>query len=222
MMVNCAICGSASAKEVKATRSVTLLGRTESFVRREFACAACGETYTDDEQGTANEREERRATQAALREIGPDEIRALRSLIDITQSELEAALGVGQKTVARWETKGRPIPNYIKTAIRLLALNPSAAVLLRDQSLPLGERIDSEVPPPRPSHLVVVRDEAKGTDLGGGVRVARVEIKREKSKADERVALDKAVMKGALCADFASDEPVGASAVHLDITRQVA
>lgn len=142
-MNTCVICGKDKARKVSSTRTVHLLGRTESFERRNFECGACGETYTDDEQGSANERAERVATCRALRQIGGAEMKELRDLVHVTQTELENALGLGRNTVARWETGARPLPPYIKSMIRLLALNPTALMVLKEQVLPESEQVDA-------------------------------------------------------------------------------
>lgn len=143
-MINCVICGAKGAKEVTSKRVVHLLDRAESYAHRSFACASCGESFTNDEQGLLNEAAQRKATARALAEIGASEMKLLRELTGVTQSELENALGLGRNTVARWETGQRPLPSYIKNMLRLLALNPSALLLLRDQDLAPSDR--TEVP----------------------------------------------------------------------------
>lgn len=134
--ITCVICGSESAREVAERRSVHLLGHVATFARREYKCTACGESFTTDDQGEGNERAERLATARALKDIeGAAELKRLRDLMHLTQPELENALGLGRNTVARWETGQRPVPAYIKTIIRLVAVNPTALALLKDQDL---------------------------------------------------------------------------------------
>lgn len=135
----CVICGEPTARETHSRRTVHLLGRSMHYRRREFACASCDETFTSDEQGAANERAERIATTRALRDVAGPELKALRELVHVTQAELENVLGLGRNTVARWETEQRPVPAYIKTMIRLLALNPRALLLLREQETTVEE-----------------------------------------------------------------------------------
>lgn len=147
-MITCAVCGKKTAKEEAVHRTVHLLGRKESYDVRAFNCSACGESFMNDEQVTANEREERRATTRALAEIGGAELRFVRELADITQPEFENALGLGRNTVARWETGARDVPPYIKTMVRLLALNPTALILLREQETAPGDvLVDAERSP---------------------------------------------------------------------------
>jgi hypothetical protein len=56
----CALCG---ATAVEVVQCVDDWPRAEGgvFERREWSCAACGEAYTDDEQGRANAEAERAA-----------------------------------------------------------------------------------------------------------------------------------------------------------------
>ena len=67
-------------------------------------CGGCGETYLgidEMEQLQKAAVDQARQTQGLLR---PDEIRSLRAeLGDISQVRLEHLLGVGAKTVVRWE-----------------------------------------------------------------------------------------------------------------------
>jgi len=142
-MTTCAICGETSARKISSVSMLRLLGHDESFKRSEFKCKSCGEAYTTDEQASDNDREERSATVRALAVIGAAELRALRELTRVTQAELENALGLGKSTVARWETGGRVLPAYIKNMVRLLAVNPAALHLLREQELPESERVES-------------------------------------------------------------------------------
>lgn len=138
-MNTCVICGKETVRKQSSNLTVCLLGHVETYKRREYRCDSCGETFTSDDQGEQNESEQRTATCRALREIGPDELKALRELVHLTQPDFENAVGVGRNTVARWETGLRPMPPYIKNVIRLLALNPTALLVLREQALPPAE-----------------------------------------------------------------------------------
>jgi len=66
-------------------------------------CKKCGENfYTPDQMDAAQ-----LAAAAKLRKhdnlLGPDEIREIRATLGLTQAQLEQLLGVGPKTVVRWE-----------------------------------------------------------------------------------------------------------------------
>lgn len=87
-----------------------------------YHCAACGEEdfYTPAQARALHER-----ALAAIREqeqlLRPDQIRAIREGLGLTQEQFERLLGVGAKTVVRWET-GRVLPNTsTDRLIRLVA-----------------------------------------------------------------------------------------------------
>jgi len=126
----CAVCGKGTTTEVRRHLRKTLLGHEATYARREFVCDTCDETYTDSEQSGANEMAERSAIRRALAHVGPEELRLARRFADMTQVQMEKALGLGRNTLARWETGQRRIPEYIKATYRLISLNPLAANLL--------------------------------------------------------------------------------------------
>jgi hypothetical protein len=37
---------------------------------------------------------------------------------------MEEIFQLGKKTIARWESGGRPLPDYIATLVRIIAMNP--------------------------------------------------------------------------------------------------
>lgn len=143
--ITCVICGNETARETVSKHEVHLLGRSATYESRQFECAKCGEAFTNDRQGAANEAAERRANANALAVIGGKEVRFLRELVGVTQPEFENALGLGKNTLARWETGQRAIPPYVKNLLRLVALNPTALLILRDQELAEHERVGVHV-----------------------------------------------------------------------------
>lgn len=122
----CAACGKGDAHEVSRVVEIQPLGRATTFTRREWKCPDGHGRYTDDEQGTANEAAELAAKASAVRSIEGDALRKVREIAGATQPELEAMLDLGKNTIARWETGQRPLPGYIATLVRLLALHPTA------------------------------------------------------------------------------------------------
>jgi putative zinc finger/helix-turn-helix YgiT family protein len=120
----CAVCDAALARERVRRETVNLLGRSTTYARREWHCAHCGESYVDDVQGTGNDAAETRAKALLLADIGGDDLRFVRTTAGATQAQLEELFQLGKKTVARWESGGRPLPDYIATLVRIIALNP--------------------------------------------------------------------------------------------------
>jgi putative zinc finger/helix-turn-helix YgiT family protein len=73
-------------------------------VREElYRCGVCGEEQFSFEQMQAVEREAARVYREQEGYLQPEEIRALRERWGLTQAQLEEALGLGKKTVVRWE-----------------------------------------------------------------------------------------------------------------------
>jgi putative zinc finger/helix-turn-helix YgiT family protein len=126
----CVVCDRGRARERRRIERASLLGKTVAFRRREYVCDRCGEAYTNDAQGTANDAAERTALGRALGQVGSAELRALRAMTGVTQAELGRALGLGKNVLPRWETGQRKPPKYIQTIVRLLAINPAALAIL--------------------------------------------------------------------------------------------
>ena len=110
-------------------------------------CSGCGETYLGIDE---MERLQKAAVDQARQAQGllqPDEIRSLRAeLGNISQARLEHLLGVGAKTVVRWE-KGTVFQSATADRLmRLLGAMPELADVLeggelyRDVRVPLSIR----------------------------------------------------------------------------------
>jgi DNA-binding transcriptional regulator YiaG len=97
---------SATAVEVVQRVEIQPLGKRHTFERREWSCAACGESYTDNEQGRANAKAERAAKAEALRSITGDDVRAFREHLGARQGKLEQLLGLSPGALSRWESGG--------------------------------------------------------------------------------------------------------------------
>lgn len=66
-------------------------------------CSECGETYLDLEAMKQVQQAAVRQARQSRNLLLPDEIRDLRAALGLSQPALEALLGVGPKTVTRWE-----------------------------------------------------------------------------------------------------------------------
>lgn len=143
----CELCGKADAYEVVSRVEIQPLGRRTDYERRHWECPRHGDELTDDEQRASNERAELAAKAAAVRDIDGGALRKVRETAGATQTELEALLDVGKNTVARWETGQRPLPGYIATLVRVLALHPTAlrelAAIARLERGPVAASIES-------------------------------------------------------------------------------
>lgn len=92
-----------------------------------YRCQDCGEERLTGAQADAYEAEVYRLYEAMPdRRLLPEEIRSLRERLGLTQPQMEAALGIGEKTVVRWET-GRVLQNQATdNLLRLIDRDPSA------------------------------------------------------------------------------------------------
>jgi HTH-type transcriptional regulator / antitoxin MqsA len=119
MSTICHVCDG-EAIPISEVREYTV-GRRSAVVRDEFMrCRACAEEFYLPGQMDAVQR---RASAAIRDEEGlllPEEIRAMREGLGLSQAEFERLLGVGPKTVVRWE-KGTVFQNKATDALlRLL------------------------------------------------------------------------------------------------------
>lgn len=97
-----------------------------SFVSEFIKCVDCGEEYLTHEQSMAHSRARAAAVRAAGALMSPEQVRNARSALGFTQAQFELALGVGPKTVVRWE-RGTVAPSQAANGLLWIALHhPSA------------------------------------------------------------------------------------------------
>lgn len=119
--------------ESTGTLTTTIRGVTVDVEQAELRCGGCGEIRVGLESA---ERAEHRAGALVRDRLGllhPDEIRELRDGLGLTQAELESQLGLGPKTVVRWES-GRVMQNKATdNLLRLIRRDPTALGFLADE-----------------------------------------------------------------------------------------
>ncbi|MBS3956260.1 MAG: type II toxin-antitoxin system MqsA family antitoxin [Clostridiales bacterium] len=121
----CPICGARSI--VSTSEPVTVELRTGRYTVSGFdyeRCTACAEEFHPAGQTDAIRAA---ASKLAREEAGllrPDEIRELRMNLGLTQGDLERLLGVGEKTVGRWERGLFVQSKTADTLMRLLRAHP--------------------------------------------------------------------------------------------------
>src|SRR5262245_27335397 len=105
------------------------VGRWSAVVDDEcIRCTRCGEEFYEPGQLQATLEKAARAIREKRGLITPERIRALRILYGLTQDQLERILGVGPKTVVRWE-KGSVLPTGAASVLmQLLETVPSAVI----------------------------------------------------------------------------------------------
>ncbi len=131
----CGECGGA----VRVSRDpIGFVVRGESVVVPDIehgACAACGEEYLTLDAAETLQKEAIRRSKHARGLLSPDDIRALRRSLALSQAAFEGLLGVGPKTVVRWE-KGTVFQSATADRLmRLLMVEPRLAALLHGDEL---------------------------------------------------------------------------------------
>jgi len=130
---NCAVCGDPLIL-VHERAELTIGNRRATVEVERYRCDSCAESFFSPEQALAAQR----AAAAVLREqeglLTPNEILAIRTRLDLTQAELERVLGVGPKTVVRWE-RGTVFQNAATDQLlRLIAAVPAAFTFLAERA----------------------------------------------------------------------------------------
>lgn len=114
----CPLC-SGALRSVRERRTVAIGRRRVSIDDQFHRCDRCGNILYAPGEADASLR---RAAEVVRREddlLAPDEIRAIREALRLTQAQFEALLGTGPKTAVRWE-RGTVAQNI--TTDRLLRL----------------------------------------------------------------------------------------------------
>lgn len=99
------------------------------------ACAECSEVYVSLDAAEQLQTEAIRMSKAAMGLLSPNEIRDIRRSFAMSQVAFEALLGVGPKTVVRWE-KGTVFQNATADRLmRLLRAKPELSRILTSGEL---------------------------------------------------------------------------------------
>jgi putative zinc finger/helix-turn-helix YgiT family protein len=125
--MECAVCLEGLGRRVQERRT-RKIGRWEIEVDDGFyRYERCDEEFYTPEQLQDADARDRAALKVRHGVLLPEEIRALRGRLALTQAQFEALLGVGRNTVVRWES-GHTWPNAAtNTLLRLLDADPSNA-----------------------------------------------------------------------------------------------
>lgn len=102
--MKCENCGKESVELVSEKGlHTTETGLELEYLKTFSRCSNCGDEFFTVAQSMAHSRAIVAAVRDALGLISPNRIVAARRRLGLTQSEFEHALGVGKKTVVRWE-----------------------------------------------------------------------------------------------------------------------
>ena len=125
----CPVCGG-RLRPASVEQEIRIGRRSARVMDHFFRCAACEEAYYAPGQMDSTLR---RASEAIRNEEGlmsPQDIRAIRERLGLTQHAFEKLLGVGPKTVVRWE-KGTVFQNRsTDSLLRVIDALPESARFL--------------------------------------------------------------------------------------------
>lgn len=138
LTISCPSCTGA-ARLVRETVDFELGRRVATIEVERYRCEECDEIFYSSDQAD----DAQRAASDELRRqedlLGADAIKAIRAKFGLTQSKFEQLLGVGPKTVARWE-RGTVFQNRATDRLlRVLAAVPAAYEFLARSSGITGE-----------------------------------------------------------------------------------
>ena len=109
--VKCPACSSGNTSLVRQVASEEILGgRTIKYDKELTVCGNCEEPFYTPLQAMARSRNRAQAIREAQGLQSPEQIRSARAALNMTQEQFESALGVGRKTVVRWE-RGTVVPS---------------------------------------------------------------------------------------------------------------
>lgn len=110
-------------------------------------CKSCGEKFYTGPQAKELDRRVLRAYRDSQHLLNGSDIKALRTALFLSQSQFEEALGLGPKTVVRWENDTQVQSKAIDNVLRLIQLDPdNLRLLVCLRSAALLQQIDDSVP----------------------------------------------------------------------------
>jgi HTH-type transcriptional regulator/antitoxin MqsA len=172
----CTMCGANAAIERVRTRDVVFKGVGLRLDDDHYThCEHCGVDYYSPQQSKTSDRRLIDVRRRHERLMTGEEIRSLRQSFQLSQQQFEAILGIGAKTVVRWENdtavQGKAMDNLLKMlkvdplTIRLLQRLQKAPIDVSVKETPEFQRQSSEL-----EQVVFARIEEVGAVEQGRVR----------------------------------------------------
>lgn len=138
--MTCTTCGAEEAQERVRTRDVPFKNHALRIEGDRFThCGVCGSDYYSPAQSKMADRLFADARRKAERMMTGDEIRALRQSFQLSQRQFETVLGIGEKTVVRWENGTAVQSKAMDNLLNMLRYEPhSIRLLMRLREAPNG------------------------------------------------------------------------------------
>src|SRR5437899_5433638 len=147
-VLNCPACGQPTLGVERAQQTVTARdGTVLHFEDEQTRCRSCSEIFYMPDQSLGSSRARAAALRTHDRLLAPVDIRQIRNKYGLSQAQLEQALGVGAKTVVRWE-RGSVCQSNAANNLRLIARDfpPVFAQIARRNGVEVGRNVESLMP----------------------------------------------------------------------------
>ena len=153
----------------------TIYGAEVSVDHLFFRCSACGDEHVTEELAAAVQAAAAHSYRQQFHFLTGGAIRGIRERLGLTQEQMESALGVGAKSLARWENERVLQNRSVDDLLRLIDRDPSALAFLAwvhgaapaVDNLPAICRLDGSKWPKVLVANLVAAAHREGTDLNG-------------------------------------------------------
>lgn len=147
-MIECTQCGAESARIVKEPRGIMFRDTSLTIPEHEVTyCEACDSRFYTKDQARDLDRKVIRAYRERYNLLSGAAIKALRNTLGLSQRQLEEALGVGEKTVVRWENDTGVQGKNTDNVLRMIEMDPdNLRLIVRLRNAALAPQVDQRLP----------------------------------------------------------------------------
>jgi HTH-type transcriptional regulator/antitoxin MqsA len=146
---SCVGCGSSDVHEVISDRTINVGAYSVTIPSaRHMACGACGGAYQTGAQVKALDAAVIDARRRREELLSGSEIRRIRLAVSLSQADMEEALGIGPKTLVRWENSTSIQSKTVDDVLRLIEFDhDNLRLLVRIRSAACAAVIDDKLSP---------------------------------------------------------------------------
>jgi len=147
-MIQCNTCGTQRAHVIKESRPILFRDTSLMISEHEVTkCDSCDERYYTREQARDLDRKVIRAYRERHNLLSSTQIKAIRAKLLLSQRQLEEALGVGEKTVVRWENNTSVQGKNTDNVLRMIDLDPdNLRLIVRLRNAALVPQVAKNLP----------------------------------------------------------------------------
>ncbi len=149
MSDTCLNCESSDATEVVRDRTINVGAYSVTIPSvPHMECGSCGESYQTGRQAKALDSAVIDARRRHEHLLSGSDIRRIRLAANLSQADLEDALGIGPKTLVRWENNTSIQSKAIDDVLRLIELDPdNLRLLVRIRTAHRADTFDEKLLP---------------------------------------------------------------------------